>query len=578
VSDVRDWTSSAYFDRGRRYYERGAIRNPRRANHTLKAQCLGSRPTPYHVRIELGPSGIVSGDCSCPIGEGGRCKHAVALLLTWVHDADSFSQQSSLTKLLNQLDADVLVDIIQTVLERQPELEGLVVMRAQAASNTLTAEEARRQVRERVRSATQVYDYDTLQTLVDDLDTYLDLADQQLGDDPAQAGPLYAALADELCEHYDELYDEQGSLATLISRSCDGAAQAFSETDAPERRQALLRTLFEVYAWDVRQGGYGIGDAVPDQILAWATPDERRRVASWIRELLGAGSPSSWRRQALGGFLLALEADEMDDETYLERCRETGRLADLTGRLLELDRVDEAVTEARQAEDFDLLQLAARFEEHDAEGPILDEMEERMEHSHAADQFLRWMLNHADRHDDAERALDLAEQLLWLRPSAGGFARVKEYAQTLGRWDTVRSQLLDRLHQDDQHGVLTRIYLNEGDVAEALETLRQQRAEGTPSGPFWSARSVPALMVEVAEAAEEEHPREAIRLYRERAEALIDQRGRGNYAEAARYLQRVKALHEQLDEMEAWTTLIEEVRDQDPHLPAMTDEFNKAGL
>ncbi|MCK4470556.1 MAG: SWIM zinc finger domain-containing protein, partial [Anaerolineae bacterium] len=84
-SDVRRWTDERSFGRGRGYFRGGYILNPRRQGDTLKARCQGSRPQPYRVEITLGPDGIASGTCSCPVGAGGHCKHGVALLLTWIH-------------------------------------------------------------------------------------------------------------------------------------------------------------------------------------------------------------------------------------------------------------------------------------------------------------------------------------------------------------------------------------------------------------------------------------------------------------------------------------------------------------
>jgi uncharacterized Zn finger protein len=43
---VRRWT-------GERYFRRGHILDPRRQGQALKARCLGSRPTPYDVELEL---------------------------------------------------------------------------------------------------------------------------------------------------------------------------------------------------------------------------------------------------------------------------------------------------------------------------------------------------------------------------------------------------------------------------------------------------------------------------------------------------------------------------------------------
>jgi uncharacterized Zn finger protein len=82
----------------------------------------------------------------------------------------------------------------------------------------------------------------------------------------------------------------------------------------------------------------------------------------------------------------------------------------------------------------------------------------------------------------------------------------------------------------------------------------------------------------VAEAAEEDYPDEAIRLYTERGRSLIEDRGRENYRQAATYFQRVKALYDE-HQPDAWADVIDTLYDDELHrLPAARDEFEKAGL
>ena len=109
VQDVRNWTSAAYIQRGQSYYDQGRIYNPRRQGNKIKAQCKGSMPEPYRVEITLGSQGIVSGQCSCPVGGGGRCKHGVALLLTWIHEPENFREVETTASILQQRSKEDLI-------------------------------------------------------------------------------------------------------------------------------------------------------------------------------------------------------------------------------------------------------------------------------------------------------------------------------------------------------------------------------------------------------------------------------------------------------------------------------------
>lgn len=86
------------------------------------------------------------------------------------------------------------------------------------------------------------------------------------------------------------------------------------------------------------------------------------------------------------------------------------------------------------------------------------------------------------------------------------------------------------------------------------------------------------IALQVARAAEEARPREAIELYRQSAERLIALRGRQNYQEACKYLAKMRALYEKLGEGEAWTTYITALREQNRNLRALKEELAAAGL
>ena len=125
-SKIQQWIGHASFDRGKPYYRQGRIINPRRQEDTLKALCSGSQPEPYRVEIRLSSQGIVSGHCSCPVGGAGRCKHAAALLLMWLHEPESFHELESLAVRLARHSKEALVALILKMIGRYPDLEILL--------------------------------------------------------------------------------------------------------------------------------------------------------------------------------------------------------------------------------------------------------------------------------------------------------------------------------------------------------------------------------------------------------------------------------------------------------------------
>ncbi len=71
-------TESGRYQRGERYYNRGAVTDIERVDDRLQATVQGSRP--YNVRVTLKDGQYVDGRCSCP-DDAVPCKHIVAAVL-----------------------------------------------------------------------------------------------------------------------------------------------------------------------------------------------------------------------------------------------------------------------------------------------------------------------------------------------------------------------------------------------------------------------------------------------------------------------------------------------------------------
>jgi len=573
-SKIQQWVSDDSFCRGERYYREGRIVDACRQAGTLMSRCVGSQPEPYRVEIFLGVEGIVSAYCSCPIGGGGRCKHVAALLLTWLHEPETFHEIEALETRLARRSKSELVALASKMIERYPDLEVLLELPTPGHENAGGDDVAPESIQRLVNVAFSQAGNDWRSGAR----ASADLQDAvRLGDEYAEyknwrnAATVYETVARGVLESWETVYDDEGDLSYVVNECAQGLARCLEAADDPRQRQGLLRALFDIYRWDVDAGGYGIGDEVPEQVLALAGPEERSRVAEWVRNALPEGDSwgDGYRRQAYGGFLLSLLQTELDDNSYLQICRETGRLNDLADRLLMLDRVDEAAAAARGAEDYDLLHLADLCVSH-GQASLGEEVVRERAGASSDGRLTAWLKTRAEERGDRVEALALAETLFWQRPSLAAYVEMRRLAEPLEKWTPIRTRCLGRLEQEENLSLLVRIYVLEGEIDRALETFerccRQHR---------WGSNT---LAMEVAQAAEESRPREAIRLYLEEVERLIAGRGRGNYAQAADYLLRVRAVYGRMGEEEAWQRLIANLREKHRRLPAMKDEFTQAGL
>jgi uncharacterized Zn finger protein len=354
----------------------------------------------------------------------------------------------------------------------------------------------------------------------------------------------------------------------VVGDCAEGLGKCLDAETDPARREAVLRTLFEVVRFDIDQGGIGLSDRVPD-LEEHATAAERRTLAGWVREAMAGAR--EWSRETLGGWLLDLEADTLDDEAFLRVCRETGRTHDLVDRLLQLGRVDEATREAERASDWGLLTMADLFVSR-RHGDVAERLVRERSRQSQDTRLLEWLKKRAIEQKDPAAALELAGKVFRVQPSLERYKEIRKLARKLGRWDGLRTRLLGFLEEKGHAYVLIPVYLDEGEIDRALEAVKPERRSAYGYGSGYG------MALDVAKAAEKTRPEAALEIYRRRAEGLIDQRGRGAYQEACKFLKKVRDLYRRLGEEAEWTRYIGRLREQHRSLRALQEELTRARL
>lgn len=577
-NDIRSWTDSGTFGRGMDYYRNGYILHPRRQGMGLKAQCLGSQPTPYRVQATLNAQGIATATCSCPVGYA--CKHTVALLLTWVHKPDTFTEEETLDATLEQRDKAELIALIKKMLDHVPELEDLLHIQAlgeAAPTQQIPPDAIKRQVEQAMNSGRGEWgeSYEIASTLNEIIGIGASYAARE---DWRNAAVVYATVAPAILDNYESVYDDEGETLSPVNDCVAGLGECLEHIEDEETREGILHALLSVYRWDVNYGGVGVGDGIPAIFETQTTPEEKQVIARWVREMLASSGSGGdgWQQQHYGGLLLDLEADTLDDEAFLRVCRETGRIHDLVERLLELDRVEEATQVAESSSDYDLLSLADRFVIHKQDAVILRLMRARAVNSQDS-RLKAWLKDYANAHHQPEEALTLTEELFWMRPSVEGYQELQKLAAPLQQWDALRVKTLSLLGQYARYGnLLVELYLFENEIALAIQAFKQGEQNKTVMGGAYSYGA--PLRIRVAQAAEKDFPGEAIDLYMRTVLSLIDTRGRENYTTAAQYLLRVRELFKRLGDPGRFTLLMQNLRDNNKNLRALKEELNKAGL
>jgi hypothetical protein len=373
-------------------------------------------------------------------------------------------------------------------------------------------------------------------------------------------------------------YDEEGEFISIASRCVEGLGDCLAHLSSPADREPLLQSLFAAYRYDMEDlGGVGMTDGVQEFLIERTTPEEREQITGWLRR--AAASAGEWASEVHADLLIELQIDELDDEAYLSQCREFGLTGRLVERLLELGRHDEAFEAAAETDVSTLSRLLPIFTEFEQVAPLEALVERRLaEHDFAGlygiqMQLAEWLQKRYKQRGDFAAALPIALQSFRNRPSMDNYREVRELATETGEWAATRPDLLAWM-AGRAPDLKVQIHLDEGELDEAIAAVRA--ADRRPTPRFYGFGY--DMPLRVAEAVAGERPEAALEIYTQRAEQLIDLRGRENYQTSATLLGRARDLYERLDRSEEWDAYIARLRSEHPRLRALREELDRAGL
>lgn len=567
-TQVRRLASGKSFERGEDYFREGAVREPLRQGTELRAECAGTEAEPYRVVAVLDESGVAETSCTCPYDWGGVCKHVVALLLTYVRRPKTFRVVPPLEAMLAERSKGELVALIGEMLRREPGLMSVLELSEatrQAGQGALVdAEVYRRQVRQALR-------HESPRAVEKELRSLRDAAARlsKAGDWP-NAGTLYHALLDEVVRHYDDelrMMDEDGNIAVVVNEFAEGLGESLKKGEADDAtRRAWLEALLYAELTDIEMGGIDLAPSAREAILEYAGDEEWARVEERVRAEVSRSY--DWAREALVGLLAERQKRRGRAKDAAALVREMGTPEQKALLLAREGETDKALRRMRQivTEKPGLaVQFAETLLEAGAKGAAVELAKERAcgGDSWCAD----WLAKYYSQHGPPQEALEWQRKVFLRQPSLEAFKALCEAGQKVGRLEKVRAGALTALEREKKIGALVEIALDEGDVARALELLPRVERHG------WQD-----YRQEVAEAAEKDHPREALALYKEMAEHAIGERQRSSYQKATQHLKRAKALYKRLEEQDDWDAYLRELRERYANLPALQDELCKARL
>ena len=254
---------------------------------------------------------------------------------------------------------------------------------------------------------------------------------------------MYRIVAETILK-YSQIFfqDENGHLGYVLHACVDGLGECLDSIQDPAQRSNIFKIMFDIKLTDIDAGGIGVSDGIEDVFLDKTTSKERKSLSEWCEKNLP--ELNGWGKEAMGGLLLSILGDDLDDESYLDICRRTGRLEDLVERLLILQRIEHAVKETEHASDYDLIQLADLFYKYGQEMLAETLITERTKVSDD-DRLIRWLKDTAIKQDDLKKALGFAEIIFWQRASVAAYIDLRQIALPIDRWQILRAEIMEKL-------------------------------------------------------------------------------------------------------------------------------------
>jgi len=594
---VRRLARPQSFERGENYYEKGAVIEVVRRGNTLQAAVEGSQYEPYQIRIDLDDTGIVETTCSCPYDHGGICKHRVAVLLTVIRDPETITDRPPVSDLLAELDRETLIDLVDDLLEEHPSLvewvERELDARAPEAgsegdsgepSPTRQTEPDPETIRRHVESIlypsgppnhSAQDPYAEMKSRVNDLRDLLAEARAFIdAGDGESALTVLEAIATELMggewlrlSHDDstaifEFFDELTATFTEALLMAD-----FSDTDREEWADQIAEWADELASYTrhppfktavvaVRRGWE---DDALQQVLAGAEDAD-----------LWDGKRPWYADDLLEARLAVLEREGRTDE-YLNLARATDQSVQYATKLVDLDRIDEAVEYAQDhlSTPDNALAVAKALRETDRPNAAIEVGRHGITLNGTQNAALaEWLRDVASAHGDDETAREAAVAAFKAEPSLETYRAAREV--TDDDWSRIREELLDHLQRRSPGRETAREY---AEIFLAEDMLDEAVAIAKESGHY-------TVVEPVVEAVWDDRPEWTIAACKDQAEPIIEDGQSDRYRHAVQWLRYAGKAARAADDLDAWREYVETLRDDHyqkyklrPMLDDLLDEF-----
>lgn len=568
-STIRHHATSQSCQRGEDYYQRGAVVDVCQRGNQFQATVEGNEVEPYCVQIAFDAGGITQVSCTCSYDFEGWCKHIIATALVCLRQPERINQRPSLNQLLDQLNLVQIQRLLQALVEDQPTLinriDHLVSQMAQpkppstvkikrqtAVDPKPYRNQAQRLMRETLRYWEEGEEYDPIENELPNLLAPAQAYTEQ--GDGNSALVILEAITQVSAEDWEEIADYGGDGDSLIELLDPIWAEAILSAEFQSGEQRDIQVNLE--DWQDRLGGcFELSAAALRQ--GWDDPLLVAVLQGECVNLWDDGRPD-YANQLVQVRLRVLERQGRQEEylnlahaegqvqEYLTMLTQLGRIADVMAACSQLTCAKQALEVAKALRGQGALTEALAIAQ---QGLTLPEAECWQPRWYTIDQFetlgfgryqlADWTSELAEGLGNQSVALSSRIEAFKARPSFRDYQKVEALAGE--HWSTLKSELLQNLHQRDNWSVAeakVAVFLHEGLIDNAITAVE----------PYGSRQIVQQVM----EAAIPHRPEWVIEKARRRAEEIMDRGKSEAYQEAVNWLRKAREAYLQNGQQTEW--------------------------
>lgn len=549
---IKEFCTTATFDRGVDYYEDGRVSRLNRYGETISAVVQGSQPRPYTTEAELGnETDELHASCTCPYDGSGYCKHVVA---TWLAAAEREpdDERSTVKRRLECADPDELREFLRTEFADKPDLR----RRFLGTIDDQTAEQTLADYKRELASRYPVEDRQPPITGPPEQFSEFERRAERFQEQgqPLEAALIYRAMVEVRAEETDFVpeYHEDAVYDAL-----EAFSECFDAADLPhEHKRDHIEFLFEKWRSEDRFYRYfrDMFGRILDNVCT--SEADMRQYATLLEEYL----PDD---------LLADEGDPTESKISIPFKRYLNCLADLGKH----ERVRELYEQHYQESPTLYGRYVTFLRTIGAESRAIEVAEEGQE---AYDNVrLRTHLVELYEGRSSERYEHHVERRFIETRDWSCYETLKERS-SLEQWENRVAQLEDELATENKIRMLIELFQREGRLDEAFDLVikRAKTDETTRSLGSYNISGLSVLRKYRNEVADFD-PETYYETYEELLEPFAAEKtGRGHYQTIVSHLEEM----EEIGFDDRFESFVEHLRETHANRPAFLDEMDKAGF